>query len=292
MVSPRSATRYPLKGATPAVWQSQSRGVLGSDISRRSKDRLGPASRQRGFTLIELLVAITIMSMLALLSWRSLDGMTRTQTLTQQRADELLRLQAGLGQWGADLDAVVETGEVSALEFNGQVLRMTRRDSAEAGLQSPGLRVVAWARHTPDQRSDPAAVGSAGNASAGLAQWVRWQSPPLVRRDELARAWQRAAEWGSGGRLSTNGGAGGGNDTAVALFGIDQWQLFYHRGETWANPQSSVGTEATGGEVAGTTTTTELPNGVRLVLTLSPGQSLSGQLVRDWVRPTLQAGRP
>ena len=292
MAPPRSATRYPLKGATPAVWQSQSRGVLGSDISRRSKDRLGPASRQRGFTLIELLVAITIMSMLALLSWRSLDGMTRTQTLTQQRADELLRLQAGLGQWGADLDAVVETGEVSALEFNGQVLRMTRRDSAEAGLQSPGLRVVAWARHTPDQRSDPAAVGSAGNASAGLAQWVRWQSPPLVRRDELARAWQRAAEWGSGGRLSTNGGAGGGNDTAVALFGIDQWQLFYHRGETWANPQSSVGTEATGGEVAGTAPATELPNGVRLVLTLSPGQSLSGQLVRDWVRPTLQAGRP
>jgi general secretion pathway protein J len=253
---------------------------------------LGPASRQRGFTLIELLVAITIMSMLALLSWRSLDGMTRTQTLTQQRADELLRLQAGLGQWGADLDAVVETGEVSALEFNGQVLRMTRRDSAEAGLQSPGLRVVAWARHTPDQRSDSAAVGSAGNASAGLAQWVRWQSPPLVRRDELARAWQRAAEWGSGGRLTTNGGAGGGNDTAVALFGIDQWQLFYHRGETWANPQSSVGTEATGGEVVGTRTTTELPNGVRLVLTLAPGQSLSGQLVRDWVRPTLQAGRP
>ena len=292
MAPPRSATRYLLKGATPAVWQSQSRGVLGSDISRRSKDRLGPASRQRGFTLIELLVAITIMSMLALLSWRSLDGMTRTQTLTQQRADELLRLQAGLGQWGADLDAVVETGEVSALEFNGQVLRMTRRDSAEAGLQSPGLRVVAWARHTPDQRSDPAAVGSAGNASAGLAQWVRWQSPPLVRRDELARAWQRAAEWGSGGRLTTNGSPGGGNDTTVALFGIDQWQLFYHRGETWANPQSSVGTEATGGEVAGTTTTTELPNGVRLVLTLSAGQSLSGQLVRDWVRPTLQAGRP
>ena len=292
MAPPRSATRYPLKGATPAVWQSQSRGVLGSGISRRAPKFLRCTTASRGFTLIELLVAITIMSMLALLSWRSLDGMTRTQTLTQQRADELLRLQAGLGQWGADLDAVVETGEVSALEFNGQVLRMTRRDSAEAGLQSPGLRVVAWARHTPDQRSDPAAFGSAGNAGAGLAQWVRWQSPPLVRRDELARAWQRAAEWGSGGRLTTNGGAGGGNDTAVALFGIDQWQLFYHRGETWANPQSSVGTEATGGEVVGTRTTTELPNGVRLVLTLAPGQSLSGQLVRDWVRPTLQAGRP
>ena len=34
--------------------------------------------RSRGFTLVELLVAIVVMSMLALLSWRSIDGMTRT----------------------------------------------------------------------------------------------------------------------------------------------------------------------------------------------------------------------
>lgn len=291
MAPPRSASRYPLKGATPAAWQSQSRGVLGLGISRRSKDRLGPPSRSRGFTLIELLVAITIMSMLALLSWRSLDGMTRTQTLTQQRADELLRLQAALGQWGADLDAVVETGEVTALEFNGQVLRMTRRDSTEAGLQSPGVRVVAWARHTGVQRSDLAAQSPAA-ASAGTGQWVRWQSPPLVRRDELARAWQRAADWGGGAQLAAAGSAGVGNDSALALVGIDQWQLFYHRGEAWTNPQSSVGTEDTGSAVAGSAPTTLLPNGVRLVLTLTTGQSLSGTLVRDWVRPTLKAGRP
>lgn len=291
MEHPRSASRYPLKGATLAVWQSQSRGVLGLGISLRSKHRLGPPSRPRGFTLIELLVAITIMSMLALLSWRSLDGMTRTQTLTQQRADELLRLQAALGQWGADLDAVVETGEVTALEFNGQVLRMTRRDSTEAGLQSPGVRVVAWARHTGVQRSDLAEQGPAA-ASVGTGRWMRWQSPPLVRRDELARAWQRAADWGGGAQLAAAGSAGGGNDSAIALIGIDQWQLFYHRGETWSNPQSSVGTEGSGGEAVGSAPNTAMPNGVRLVLTLSPGQSLTGPLVRDWVRPTLQAGRP
>ncbi|MDO9149604.1 MAG: prepilin-type N-terminal cleavage/methylation domain-containing protein [Hydrogenophaga sp.] len=261
-------------------------------MPRQSNFRLEPPSRQRGFTLIELLVAITIMSMLALLSWRSLDGMTRTQTLTQQRADELLRLQAALGQWGADLDAVVETGEVSALEFNGQVLRMTRRDSTEAGLQSPGVRVVAWARHTGVPRTDLATLSPTGAASAGTGQWMRWQSPPLVRRDELARAWQRAAEWGSGGQPATAGSTDVGNDSAIALFGIDQWELFYHRGETWTNPLSAVGTDTAGGEVAGAAPATALPDGVRLVLTLSTGQSLSGQLVRDWVRPTLQAGRP
>jgi general secretion pathway protein J len=223
--------------------------------------------RTRGFTLIELLVAITIMSLLALLSWRSLDGMTRTQTYTQERADALMRFQAGLGQWVADLDAVIDTGEVSALGFDGQVLRMTRRDSGEQALHSPGIRVVAWTRQS-------------SGASSG--QWARWESPPLVRRDELARAWQRAEEWGRRG-VSSQAGL----DTAITLFPIDQWQLYYHRGEAWTNPQSSVGNESVGGEVV---ERSGLPNGVRLVLTLPAGQGVSGELVRDWVRPALQAG--
>jgi len=224
----------------------------------------------RGFTLIELLVAIVVMSMLALLSWRSLDGMSRTQAITQERADGLLRVQASLGQWVADLDAAIDTGEVAALDFNGQVLRMTRRDSGETGLESRGIRVVAWAR--------------LGGASGG--QWMRWQSGPLLRRDELARAWQRAGEWGRGSVSSQPGNSS--TESAIALIGIDQWQIFYHRGETWGNPLSSVGTE---GDSAGLPGIGNLPNGVRLELILSPGQGLSGGIVRDWVRPTLEAGR-
>ena len=222
---------------------------------------------QAGFTLIELLVALAVMSMLAILSWRSIDGMNRTQTLTQQRADELLRLQAALGQWHADLDAVVNTDELNPLQFDGKLLRMTRRDSGDNGLNSAGVRVVAWSR--------------LGRADAPGAQWMRWQSAPVQRRNELAEAWQRAAEWAASG-------AADGRDSAVALAGIDQWQLFYHRGETWGNSLSSVGNES-----AGVLTVSEgsIPNGVRLVLTLTPGQGLSGTLVRDWVRPTLQAGR-
>lgn len=233
----------------------------------------------RGFTLIEMLVAISIMSLLALLSWRSLDGMTRTQTLTQQRADEVLRLQAVLGQWSADLDAVVQTGEVGALDFDGRVLRLTRRDSTETGLHSPGVRVVAWTRLLGSASADPAA-----------GHWARWQSPPLQRRDELARAWQRAADWGRGVAPVGTENPGGDGDSAIALIGIEQWQLFYHRGETWGNPLSAVGREESGGGPGAARTLDPLPNGVRLELTLSPGQSLRGVLVRDWVRPTLQAG--
>ena len=62
-----------------------------------------------------------------------------------------------------------------------------------------------------------------------------------------------------------------------------------HRGETWANPQSSLGNEEAGGPVG--SMTGSVPNGVRLELILGTGEGLSGSLVRDWVRPTLEAGR-
>ena len=59
-----------------------------------------------GFTLIELLVAISLMALMAALAWRGLDGMTRAQSQMRQQADDVLALQAGLVQWGADLDAL------------------------------------------------------------------------------------------------------------------------------------------------------------------------------------------
>lgn len=226
-----------------------------------------------GFTLIELLVALAVMAMLALLSWRSLDNLNRAQDVTQERSDQVLRLQASLGQWNADLDALAETGELDALSFDGRVLRMTRRDSTEGGVQSPGLRVVAWARLQP------------GAGDQGVAQWVRWQSAPVRQRDELARAWERAAIWGQGEKQepdNTNE-----DDSAIELVPIDGWELAYHRGDSWGNPLSSVGNE--GIKLEGNA---RLPNGVRLTLTLSTGQSLSGPVVVDWVKPTLAAGSP
>ena len=52
----------------------------------------------------------------------------------------------------------------------------------------------------------------------------------------------------------------------------------------WSNPQSSTGTP-TGDS------TSAIPDGIRLQITLPPGQALTGQLTRDWVNPVLGGGR-
>ena len=227
----------------------------------------GPAAkrlmrRQRGFTLIELLVAISIMAVMAVLSWRGLDGMTRAQAQTQQRADEVLTLQAGLDQWTDDLDALMQLPQVNALDWDGRVLRMTR----PAPHASDGMLVVAWSRRDVD----------------GTGQWLRWQSPPLHTRGDLANAWAEATLWAQNPGDEEK-------KREVAITPLLDWQIFYFRSDAWTNPLSSDSTSVAPNPVALAQgiPNTSVPDGVRLVLTLPPGQALSGTLTRDWVRPTL-----
>ncbi len=218
-------------------------------------------ARQRGFTLIELLVAIGLLALMAALSWRGLDGMTRAQAQMRQQADEVLTLQAGLAQWGADLDALALQPNTPSLDWDGRALRILRRGTAAPG---EGLSVVAWSRRSVD----------------GVGQWLRWQSPPLRTRGELESAWQQAGAWAQSpsdeDRLRQ-----------VRIAPLDQWQIFYYRGDAWSNPLSSEGS-ASANQVAGATV---IPDGVRLVLTLSAGQAISGVVTRDWVRPTVGGGK-
>ena len=240
--------------------------------------------RVRGFTLVELLVALFAMALLAVMSWRGLDGMTRAQAITAARADEVLTLQVGLAQWSADLDAIIQLPRAPALDWNGRVLRLTRRDTTSA---ASGVLVVAWTRRD--------------------GQWLRWQSPPATLRGDLDRAWQQAERWAQ---------SPGDQDRRleVAITPLQDWQIFYFRSDAWTNPQSSdavTGAPVTSAPVAtaplrsasapaptsGLTpaaaaaialqATPLIPQGVRLVLMLPPGQALAGQITRDWVRPTL-----
>ncbi|MCM2297462.1 prepilin-type N-terminal cleavage/methylation domain-containing protein [Rhodoferax sp.] len=233
----------------------------------------------RGFTLIELLVAISLMALMTVLSWRGLDGVSRAQTRLQQQSDDVLALQATLAQWGADLEAMAEQPDTPSLDWDGRALRIVRRSSAGPG---EGLRVVAWARRS----------------EAGQGLWLRWQSPPLLTRSELALAWQKAQVWAQ---------TPSDDDLVreVRTVALDQWQIFYYRGNAWSNPLSSADSATAVGAASGASAAAEapvppptatgvlaaVPDGVRLVLTLAPGQAIHGTLTRDWVRGAMGGGK-
>jgi general secretion pathway protein J len=218
-----------------------------------------PPVRAAGFTLVELLVAISLMAVMAVMSWRGIDAMSRAQTLTQQRGDEVLALQMGLAQWSADLDALEPVADLPGLDWDGRVLRLTRRGAADA---DGAVRVVAWTRRLVDGRS----------------LWLRWESAPVRQHEALQTAWLQATLW-----------AQNPDDAArrqeVAVMPLDDWQLFYFRQDAWTNPLSSADGSPAAGAAASLRGTT--PEGVRLVLRLPAGAALSGLLTRDWVRPTL-----
>ncbi|MCF8159586.1 MAG: general secretion pathway protein J, partial [Polaromonas sp.] len=164
--------------------------------------------------------------------------------------------------------------DLPSLDWDGRVLRVVRRST---GMPGEGLQVVAWSRRSV----------------AGQGQWLRWQSPSLLTRRELLLAWQKAQVWaqtpGDDDRLRE-----------VRTVALDGWQVFYYRGNAWSNPLSSADgatavSPAGGASAAVAATTTPavaaVPDGVRLVLTLAPGQAINGTLTRDWVRGAIGGGK-
>ena len=220
---------------------------------------MGSMRRTFGFTLVELLVALFALALLASLSWQGLDGMIRARQATETRADEVLALQTGLAQWTADLEAIEEFAPTPALEWNGRALRLTRRSSLAP---ADGARVVGWTRRE--------------------GRWLRWQSPPLYTRGDLDAAWQQADLWSQNPSDAMR-------RQEVAIAPLEEWQIFFYRGNAWTNPQSSAATgqapQGGSGTVPGRAAS--VPEGVRLIVQLPAGRALSGRLQRDWVRPTM-----
>ena len=279
---------------------------------------------QRGFTLIELLIAISLMALMAVLTWRGMDGMVNAQSSLKARSDAVLSLQAGLNQWGADLDAVVTLPPHTALDWDGRALRLTRRITGQNAIQNAS-RI---ANQSAVQTEDAVVVAWARRDVAGQGQWLRWQSAPVQSRGDLQNAWAAAGQWAQnpGDDLKTR---------EVQIVPLAQWQIFYFRGDAWTNPlsaadgaspaqnagaglaravESGVGGGGAGASnqgaasvlasiannvnaqngtaaLPGSASWVGTPDGIRLVLTLPPGQPMVGKLTRDWIRPTLGGGK-
>ena len=209
-----------------------------------------------GFTLIEVMVASAILAIMAVMSWRGLDGMSKAQMVMQTRSEAYQTLQTGLAQWRTDLDTLVTLQNTPPLDWDGRVLRITRQHSQDP---QAGIQVVAW--------------------TAGNGQWVRWQSPPLTTRDAWLQAWTQAQVWSeSAGSSNANSTQADQNTREVQVHALRSWQIYYHRDGAWSNPLSS-------------TNDNSLPEGIRLVIDLVGTPQINGKLTLDWVRPTFTVAK-
>ncbi|EYC51066.1 general secretion pathway protein GspJ [Hylemonella gracilis str. Niagara R] len=237
----------------PAYVPADGRAVLTESMSMR---------RQLGFTLLELLLAISILSVLTLLAWRTLDTLSKSETWTQERTQHWQGWRIALAQWQADLDALEDLAPEPAPVFDGLVIQWVRRAAPLPEDDTPGWQVVAWGLQ-PDAQGAP--------------HLARWASPVLRERQALLQAWQAARLWARNPSDALRA-------QQTLLPAVQEWQLLYYRGGAWSNPQSSSG--------GGTETETTAPSGIRLLLTL-PGEGApeTRQLLMDWVHPSFNRPR-
>ena len=214
-------------------------------------------NKNLGFTLIELLVALAAMALLSIMSWRGIDGMLRTQEVTREQGDQHAIMQTVMAQWNADLNALMPLQGRQVLDWDGQVLRLTRKTSAA---NDNGALGVAWSRRNVD----------------GLQQWVRWQSLSARTASEWNDAWSQAAQWGrnpSSDQMRRE----------TVLLPLDLWRVYYYRSNAWTNPLSSDQSSASNAN--GATAMPTVPDGIRIELTLPAGKALNGVMTVDWVNP-------
>jgi general secretion pathway protein J len=203
----------------------------------------------RGFTLVEVLVALALMALLASMSWQGIASVADAKRASDARVNEILRTGTVLAQLEQDLNQLHDTALVPTLSFDGATLRLVRR-------QDEGLQLVAWALRD--------------------GRWTRWASQIVRRPAGLQEAW-----------LASQQLLGNEPGQLVLLEGLSAWQIYFYRGNSWSNAQSSADlTPAAPGPGASAPTTAQravLPTGVRLVLTLrgaADGQAASN-LTRD-----------
>ena len=221
-----------------------------------------------GFTLIELLIAIAILAVMTVASWRGIDGMVRAQEQARTYSEEVMVAQAALAQWNTDLNAIERVALTTPLDWNGRVLRITRRSS---DINEQGLRVVSWAVRNV----------------RGRDHWVRWQSLPVRNAQQWQQAWESSLNAVTSSAMGTglSGASADNGPQATVLLPVRNWQLLYFRGNSWSNPLSS--TTTTTNADPNNPTSVALPDGIRLSLELPAPGALSGAITSDWVNPIL-----
>lgn len=208
-------------------------------------------ARHAGFTLVEVLVALVVMTIMAVMSWRGIDALLKSRDIAQTNLDQSARLQTVLAQWEQDLRSLQDSGVVDALSFDGATLRITRE-------QPLGMQVIAWTLRD--------------------GMLYRWESQVVQTVQALETANERSTQF-----IAQDA------QRLLALEGVSGWQMYFYRGNSWSNAQSSgnvatpAAPAASGGIAAITPQRQQLPTGVRMILQFAPATGYAGPLTRQIV---------
>lgn len=119
----------------------------------------------RGFTLIELLVAITVLSLVSLISWRGLESLSATRARLEPEAEDIRAMLTVFGQMEIDV----------ARAANPNFVPMPTPPVSASGIDGGTLEIVRFAPGLDDEASALQFV--VYRVSAG--QLVRQITPPL-----------------------------------------------------------------------------------------------------------------
>ena len=190
---------------------------------------------------------------------RRADGFTLVEVLV---ALMIMAIMAGMAWQGVD-------GIVRARDASQSRLELSLRLNTVLAQWEQDLGAVQETPSTPALQFDGATLRLTRRAAGGL-QVVAWSLRPNAGTGSLQR-WAGPVVTGSSALQES---------WLRTLSGVEQWQLYFFRGNAWSNAQSSADVVAPS-PGASAVAREALPTGVRAVFTFAPGSGLSGALTRD-----------
>lgn len=175
-----------------------------SDTRRRGRRTLVVSRRGRrqiGFTLIELLVAITLLAIVALLSWRGFDQIVRGREVVVATMSDERALARALDQIGFDVRAAAtdDDAQGSAVRLQRDGFTIVRYLTQPE--QPQRLQVIVYQLRDEQllrRASAPiATVGALQQALSGQGQAGDWREVILLPQVQglQAEAWLEAQGW-------------------------------------------------------------------------------------------------